>query len=382
MTEFGDQAILSIDLDALVANWRRLAAMAPGSECAGILKADAYGTGAAMAGPALWRAGCRRFFVAHTTEALDLRKVLPDAVIHILHGPAPGAEPDIAAAGLSPVLSTPGQIAAWAAEARRLGRALPAALHIDTGMNRLGLTDAEAAAIADDPSRLAGITLDFVMTHLACAEEADSPHNPAQRDRFAAWRARFPGLKGSLTNSAGIFLGTGYHHDILRPGIGLYGANPLGPGDTPRHRAARMSEVVHLQGKILQVRSVDRGQTVGYGAGYIVEKPSRIATVAVGYADGFSRALSGRGSAVIRGRQGHVRVPLAGRVSMDLITLDVSALAPEDCLPGTAVSLLGGGVDIDDQAEAARTNAYELLTQLGHRYRRIYAGAGATGAGA
>ncbi|WP_300302339.1 alanine racemase [Ferrovibrio sp.] len=372
MTDFGDQAILTIDLDALVANWRRLGGMAPKAECAAVVKADAYGLGAAKVGPALFAAGCRRFFVAHSTEALALREAVPEATIHVLHGPAAGAEADLAAANLSPVLSTPGQIAAWAAEARRLGRKLPAAIHIDTGMNRLGLNEAEANVLVQDPSALDGLDVQFVMTHLACSDEPDHPLNQAQRERFAAWRQRFPALKGSLANSAGIFLGADYHHDILRPGIALYGSNPLDPAAGPRREASRMAEVVHLQGRILQVRSVDRGDTVGYGAGYIVEKPSRIATVAVGYADGFSRALSGRGSAVIRGRQGHVRVPIAGRVSMDLITLDVSALGADDCLPGMSVSLLGGGIDIDEQAACAGTIGYELLTQLGKRYRRVY----------
>jgi len=370
-----DQAILTIDLDALAANWRRLGTMAPQSECAAVVKADAYGLGADRVAAALYRSGCRRFFVAHSEEALRLRQALPDGTIHILHGPGKGIERELAEANLTPVLSTPGQIAAWRETAKKLGRPLPAALHIDTGMNRLGLTGAEADAVAADLSgQMAGIRLEFVMTHLACADEPDHPLNLRQVDRFAAWRQRFPNLPGSLANSAGIFLGPAFHHDILRPGIALYGANPLDPSAGPRREASRMAEVINLQGKILQVRSVDRSETVGYGAGHIVEKPSRIATVAIGYADGFSRALSGRGSAVIKGQQGHVRVPIAGRVSMDLITLDVSALDEQDCRPGTAVSLLGGGIDLDDQAASAGTIGYELLTQLGSRYHRVYKG--------
>jgi alanine racemase len=374
----GDQAILTIDLAALVANWRRLGSLAPRAECAAVVKADAYGLGADRVGPALFRAGCRRFFVAHSEEALKLREALPEstgAVIHILHGPSRGIETELADAGLSPVLSTPEQIAAWRDMARKLGRRLPAALHIDTGMNRLGLTVPEAEAVAADPAgQLGGLDIEFVMSHLACSDEPDHALNRRQAESFTAWRRRFPGQKGSLANSAGIFLGTAWHHDILRPGIALYGANPLALSAGPRRAAAQMSEVIHLQGKILQVRSVDTRETVGYGAGYIVEKPSRIATVAVGYADGFSRALSGRGSAVIKGRQGHVRVPIAGRVSMDLITLDVTALDAGDCGPGTPVSLLGGGIDLDDQAAHAGTIGYELLTQLGRRYRRVYTG--------
>jgi len=386
MTDFGDQAILTIDLDALAANWRRLRDLAPAAECAAVVKADAYGLGAARVGPALHAAGCRRFFVAHSGEALALRAALPldatGASVHVLHGPGAGGEDDLAAAGIAPVLSTPGQIAAWQAAARRAGRRLPAALHIDTGMNRLGLTDAEATRIADEPGLLDGLDIAFVMTHLACADEPDHPLNRQQHERFAAWRRRFPGLRGSLANSAGIFLGPDYHHDLLRPGIALYGSNPLGPAAGSHRDAAAMRQVVHLQGKILQVRSVDSRQAVGYGAAYIVEKPSRIATIAVGYADGFARSLSNRGFAAIRGRQGYVRVPIAGRVSMDLITLDVSAVAAEDCRPGTAVDLIGGCIDIDEQAAAGGTIAYELLTQLGRRYRRIYRGAGTMDTGA
>lgn len=342
-----------------------------------MVKADAYGLGAGRVGPALWTAGCRRFFVAHSAEALDLRRHLPDATIHILHGPAPGAEDELAAAGLSPVLSTPAQIAAWQAVARRAGRALPAALQVDTGMNRLGLTPQEAETVVAEPERLHGLDIGFVMTHLACADEPDHPLNNRQRERFLALRQRFPGLKGSLANSAGVFLGPDFHHDVLRPGIALYGANLLAPAAGSRRDQAKMQQVVHLQGKILQVRSVDRTGTVGYGAAYIVEKPSRIATVAVGYADGFARSLSNRGWAAIRGHQGYVRVPIAGRISMDLITLDVSAVAEAECRPGMAVDLIGGGIDIDEQATAGGTIAYELLTQLGHRYRRVYTGTGA-----
>lgn len=376
MSSFGDQAVLTIDLDGLCANWRRLGGQAPGAECAAVVKADAYGLGAAKVGPALWRAGCRRFFVAHSNEALALRAVLPDATIHVLHGPAAGAESDLANAGLSPVLSTPGQVAAWRDTAKHLGRPLPAALHIDTGMNRLGLTAAEAEALLADDAALRGIDLAFVMSHLACADEPEHPLNAAQRDSFAGWRERFPRLKGSLANSAGIFLGPDYHHDLLRPGIALYGANPFGLSACALHTRAKMAQVIHLEGRILQVRSVDRGMSVGYGAGHIVEKPSQIATVAVGYADGFPRALSGRGSAAIKGRQGYVRVPIAGRVSMDLITLDVSSLGDE-CRPGMPVSLIGGGIDLDEQADAAGTIAYELLTQLGARYHRVYTGGAA-----
>ncbi len=366
---FGDRGILTIDLAALVANWRRLGAMAPEAECAAVVKADGYGLGADKVGQALFEAGCRRFFVAHMEEAIKLRQALPKATIYCLHGIPAGAETDCLIAGIVPVLSTPEQITRWREAARKAGRALPAALQADTGMNRLGLQPSEVDALLADPKALDGITLDFMMSHLACADEPEHPLNEAQRLRFNALRARFPGLKASFANSAGIFLGKPYHHDILRPGIALYGASPA-PGIS-------MREVVRLEAAILQVRDIDFPETVGYGAAYRVEKPSRIATLAVGYADGFLRSLSNRGFAALKGigpdgQAGEMRVPLVGRVSMDMITLDVSALPPEHCRPGMRATLIGGAVPLDEQAGHAGTIAYELLTDLGKRYARVY----------
>ncbi|WP_428247551.1 alanine racemase [Ferrovibrio sp.] len=371
---FGDRGILTIDLAALVANWRYLAAQAPDAECGAVVKADGYGLGAAEVSAALFEAGCRRFFVAHMEEAIRLRQALPRenfprAIIHCLHGIPAGAETDCLIAGIVPVLSTPEQIARWRGAAKAAGRALPAALQADTGMNRLGLQPREVDALLADPSALDGIAVDFVMSHLACADEPEHPLNQAQRQRFDALRQRFPGLKGSFANSAGIFLGPAYHNDILRPGIALYGASPA-PGIS-------MREVVRLEAAILQVRDIDFPETVGYGAAYRVEKPSRIATLAVGYADGFLRSLSNRGFAALKGtgpdgQAGEVRVPLVGRVSMDMITLDVSTLPPEHCRPGMRATLIGGAVPLDEQAALAGTIAYELLTDLGKRYARVY----------
>ncbi len=372
LSSYADTAILTIDLGALVANWRHLAQQAPGAECAAVVKADAYGLGAARVVPALHAAGCRRFFVAHAEEAVALRGILGPGsasgvaatLVHCLHGVPAGAEADFVAHDIVPVLSTPEQVARWQAEARRQGRALPAALQADTGMHRLGLQPAEVELLLTEPARLDGIALQFVMTHLACADEPGHPLNEQQRAAFEALRRRFPGLRGSLANSAGIFLGPAYHHDILRPGIALYGASPA-PG-------IKLHEVVRLEATILQVRDVDSAGTVGYGASYRVEKPSRIATLAVGYADGLLRALSNRGFAAMKGSEGDVRVPLAGRVSMDMITLDVTGLPEACCRPGQRATLLGGAVPLDEQAALAGTIAYELLTDLGRRYQRVY----------
>lgn len=373
MADFADRATLHIDLDALAANWRKLRDEAAPAECAAVLKADGYGTGAAMAAGALWQAGCRRFFVAHAEEALALRPHLPQAAIHCLHGVPAGAADALAEADIVPVLSTPQQIERWLAEASRRARRLPAMLHVDTGMNRLGLSNEEFEMLLNGTA-LAGLSLEAVISHLACADEPEAPLNAEQARRFQALRTRLPGVKGSLANSAGIFLGPAFRHDLVRPGIALYGANPLSPSAGSAHGRSVMREVVRLSAPILRVARVDRPESVGYGATYRVEKPSQIATIGVGYADGFLRSLSNRGHAAIKGRHGYVRVPLVGRVSMDLITLDVSALAPEECVPGTMVDLIGGGMPLEEQAEAAGTIPYELLTSLGRRYRRFYTG--------
>lgn len=371
---YGDTASLTIDLGAITANWRRLRDLHPGADCAAVVKADAYGLGAARVAPALARAGCRRFFVAHAEEALSLRRALPDSAIFVLHGVPAGAEADLLAAELVPVLSTPEQVARWAAEAQRRNVRLPAALQVDTGINRLGLQPGEFAALTESAASLAPFDLQFLMSHLACADMPDDPLNAEQLRRFQLARARLPGIAASLANSAGCFLGPDYRCDILRPGIALFGGNPVDPRHPELHTRAGMRPVVRLEGRILQIRDIDRHEAVGYGATYRVEKPARIATVAVGYADGFLRALSNNGQAAIAVGSGHVRVPIAGRVSMDMITLDISALSAGDCRPGQAVTLLGGPIDLDAQAAAAGTISYELLTGLGPRYARTYTG--------
>lgn len=374
---FGDTACLTVNLDAIIANWRKVAAQAPKAECAAVVKADAYGLGAAEVAPALWRAGCRRFFVAHAEEALALRRHLADATIHALHGVPADAEAEYVQQRIVPVLSTPEQVSRWVAAARRHGAPLDAALQVDTGINRLGLQPREFDALLANSDPLGAFRLQFIMSHLACADEPDHPLNAEQASRFAAARARLPGLSGSFANSAGCFLGPAFAHDILRPGIALYGGNPIDPRATALHAAAQMQPVVELAGKILQIRDIDSAGCVGYGASYRVEKPSRIATVAVGYADGFLRALSNRGQAVITSADRSYQVPIAGRVSMDMITLDISALPADACKPGDAAVLLGGGIDLDAQAAAGGTISYELLTGLGPRYARRYLGGAA-----
>jgi alanine racemase len=358
-------AILTIDLNAIAENYRRLCAELNGVPCAAVVKADGYGLGALRVAPTLFQAGARSFFVAQFGEAIALRGALPEAAeIFVLNGLAAGPAAEFRAQGVVPVLNSLGEVDAWRAEARAAGSALAAALHVDTGMNRLGLPADELDTLADEPGRLQGIELTHVMSHLACADTPAHPLNAAQLAEFHAARARLPATPASLANSSGIFLGAGYHFDLGRPGVALYGVNPT-PG-----RPNPMRQVVRLQGKILQVREIDAPRTVGYGASHRAAGPTRVATVAVGYADGYLRSLSNCGSAWL----GNQRVPVVGRVSMDLITLDVTGAAPNSAQTGAFVDLIGPELPADDVAKAAGTIGYEILTALGQRYHRVYQG--------
>ena len=357
-------AILEIDLDAIVENWQRLRArLAPGAECAAVVQADAYGLGAARVTPALAAAGCTLFFVATLDEGLALRRLLPQSRIAVLNGLMPGLAAQFARARLMPVLNDLGQIEAWSRFARRRGGA-PAMLHIDTGMARLGLPPDELDRLAAAPERLAGFPLAAILSHLACAGAPTDPMNARQRDAFRAALARLPRAPASLAASSGIFLGPDYHFDLARPGAALYGVNPQPDSPQP------MRQVVRLKGRILQTRDVDRGETVGYGATHRMDRPGRVATIAVGYADGWLRSGSQRGSVGVAG----TRAPVIGRISMDLLTLDVTGIARELTPPGGFVDLLDDAYGVDAAAAAAHTIGYEILTALGQRALRLYRG--------
>jgi alanine racemase len=366
------QTILTVDLDAIAANYRTLRAqLMPGTACAGVVKADAYGLGARYVVPALAAAGCSEFFVAHLGEAAAIRDVVPEgATVYVLNGLLVGEEYEFVAGGFVPVLNTLEQIDRWATAARTTGQRLPAVVHVDTGMSRLGLPTGETQALIADPGRLAGLDVRYLMSHLACADEPNEPLNLWQLSEFRVVRAAFPQLRASLANSSGIFLGPEYHFDLARPGCALYGINPL-PG-----RPNPVGAVARLDGKILQIHEVDPPRTVGYGATHRVVGRTRIATVAAGYADGWPRSLSNRGSAFA----GDIRVPVIGRVSMDLTTLDVTAVP--HLRPGDTLELMGPHLSVDEVADAAATIGYEILTRLGRRYQRVYlGGAGGGSAG-
>lgn len=356
------RGVLSVDLDALAANFHLLRAAAGRAECGATVKADAYGLGLEPVARRLAREGCRRFFVATLDEGVALRAVLPNATIHVYDGVEAGGEADFVRHGLVPVLNSLPQLQRWAAHARRTQTRLPAVLHVDTGMNRLGMSEREIAVLEHSPHHFEGLVLDHVMTHLACADQPDHPLNAAQIALFDRLRARLPWAPTGIGNSAATLTGAPFCGDIVRPGIALYGANPF------TDRPCALHEVVTLTAHVIQTRELEREQAVGYGATRVLPPGTRLATVSFGYADGYLRSLGNRGVAAIGG----VRVPVVGRVSMDLITLDVTALPPERVQPGTSVELMGSAVPIDELARAADTVSYEILTSLGTRLQRVY----------
>ncbi len=357
-----ERARLTIDLEALLANRRTLARIAEGAELAAVVKADAYGLGLVPVARALARAGCRSFFVARLEEGEELRGLLPGVRIFVLDGLAGRPPRRFLEARLVPVIGEPGELAGWRAVARARERRLETALLLDTGLTRLGLAEEDVRALVGDP--LAELELVLVASHLACADEPAHPLNARQLAAFARLRTMLPPAPAGLSASSGIFLGEAFRFDQVRPGAALYGVNPT-PG-----RPNPMRSVVRLEAPVLRVHTVRERGTVGYGATHPTRPGSRIAVVPVGYADGWPRAASGRGRVRIAGRE----VPIVGRVSMDLLTLDASALPEEAVGPGTAVELLGEGFGVDELAAAAGTIGYEVLTRLGRRFERRWLG--------
>ncbi|MGE0766888.1 MAG: alanine racemase [Hyphomicrobiaceae bacterium] len=367
------RAVLTIDLAALRANWGALNKASGQAECAGVIKADAYGLGIDEIARALAAEGCTTFFVATLTEARIVRMVHPAARIFVLDGLLPGSAAHYTGFDLCPCLSSLDEVREWAAWCDANGRRLRAALHVDTGMHRLGLPADEVAQLAGTERELFDrFELTLVMSHLACADVPDHPMNRRQLALFENLRAKLPQAPASLANSGGVFLGPEYHFDLVRPGIALYGGRAFEGHANP------MRWVVRLQARILQIREVSAGDPIGYGATFEASRDSRVATLACGYADGFLRALSSP-----TGRPGPVGyiaekpVPVVGRVSMDLITVDVTDVPEKAARRGAWVEILGARTTIDDLTDRAGTIGYELLTRLGRRVHRIYADGGA-----
>jgi alanine racemase len=360
-------ARLDIDLNAVHANYLALSRHATPAECAAVVKADGYGLGIGPVTRTLVQAGCKTFFVADLQEARSVRADAPEAVIYVLNGVAPGSGPTFAELYAQPIISSLVELAEWdhfVASANWHGGA---ALQVDTGINRLGLSMEEAAALAPRiASETHGLTL--LMSHFACADTPTHPLNDKQIRDFREIRVLFRGVPSSLANSSGIFLGDSALCDLVRPGSALFGVNP-----TPQ-RANPMQPVVRLSAPILQVRHVPKGGTVGYGAAWTAKRASRVAIVGLGYADGYHRVAGApdtKGAGVMIGGK---LCPFAGRVSMDLMAVDVTDVSEGTARRGETVTLIGDDLTVDTVGAAWRTIGYEVLTSLGKRYHRVYQG--------
>lgn len=346
---------LEVNLAALARNFRLLAGAAAPGLCGAVVKADAYGLGVGPVARRLHAAGCRHFFVATPAEGVELRRQLADDEIFVFGGLQGASSEEFCASALQPVLNTRAELRLW-------GTAGPAAIHIDTGMSRLGLSANDVEALRLEADRVPVVDVRYVMTHLACADEPDHALNRAQLDAFGSLRALWPDARTSIGNSAALLLGGQFQSDLARPGIALYGGNPF------RREPSPVEPVVTLKARILQLRDVTAGATIGYGASFVSDGKMRVATIGIGYADGYLRSLSNCGIAEVAGR----RVPVVGRVSMDLIGLDVSALPRDQVVEGGWATLIGRGVALEEVAALAGTINYELLTALGKRLDRIY----------
>ncbi len=360
-------AALCIDLKILQDNWRKLDKRARKAACGAAVKADAYGIGVEQVTRALWQAGCRHFFVALPHEGIELRYIVPEAKIYVLSGVLPGQAELYGENSLIPVVASLQQMREWSQYCRQCHAKLATGIHLDTGINRLGFSEAELAILAKDKATLNSFKLDLVMSHLACGDDPANPMNEMQRQKFDHMRAMLPEAPASLANSPGTFLGDEFAYDIVRPGIALYGGNPFATRGNP------MSPVVHLYAQVLQVRELNEGETVGYGATWKARKRSRVGVLGIGYRDGILRSLSwpandGPAQVFIAGHF----VPIIGRISMDLITIDLTEIPADKAVVGQKVEIMGDNITIDDMAKWAGTIPYEIITSLGSRYALVY----------
>jgi alanine racemase len=363
----GATGVVVIDLAQVRANWQALAQHVAPAECGAVVKADAYGLGAARVIPALYQAGCRTFFVATLNEAERARACVPKAAVYVLDGLLAGTAHDLVHLRAIPVLASLDSVRAWGALTNDTTGAPPAALHMDTGLNRLGMSATEVRQLAGEADVIRRLNVALLMSHLACADEADHPMNAEQIGIFRELLASLPPARASLAASDGLLLGKAFHFDLVRPGYALYG------GQATRERSTPVAPVVRVSARILQVQDVAPGGRIGYSATYRAKSPRRIATVAAGYADGVFRHASATndttgGDVVIRGK----RAPIVGRVSMDLITVDVTDLGDPAPKRGDWVDLIGPDLPIEAVGRAAGTIGYEVLTRLGARFHRVY----------
>jgi alanine racemase len=367
MTDVPDHlagAILTIDLAALQSNFRTLAKQA-GVACGVAIKGEAYGLGMVSVARALWAAGCRDYFVSRPTEGQELRVVLPEATIYVLDGFYAGQGDFYVKHNLIPALISIDEAKEWA----RVAGDHACAIHVDTGIYRLGFSGAEFAKFCADAELRKALNIRLLVSHLACSDEPQHPLNARQRDAFSGFKKMLPDVPTSFANSSGIYLGADYTHDLVRAGVALYGGNPLSGKPNP------MKTVVTLQLKVMQTRHVKQGDTIGYSATWVAPRNSRIAILGAGYRDGIPRKLSSSVSnrpaqVFIAGR----RVPIVGRVSMDMMAIDVTDIPESETLRGALAEIFGPNISVDEAAGFAGTISYELLTHLGNRYARHYTG--------
>jgi alanine racemase len=358
-------ARLTVRLGAVASNFRNVQRMSGPAAVAGVVKADAYGMGMAPVARRLAQAGCDTFFVARLEEGVALRPIVPGARICVLDGAPPDAVPALIAHRLTPVLNSLAEIAGWQAAAGEMRSTMDAVVHIDTGMNRLGLAAGDLGVLsAEAAKRLERLRIVLWMSHLACADDPDAKMNRTQLDRFHSALAMLPPAPASLASSGGVMLGKDYAFDMVRPGLGLYGGNPQPARPNP------FATVAVLRGRILQLRHIDRDENVGYGATFRAVRPTVLAVAGLGYTDGLMRVLAGRGAGAIGG----VRVPIAGRVSMDLVTLDVTDVPEDKRRVGAEIEFFGDTITLDEIAHAAGTASYEILTAMARRVPHVYEG--------
>jgi alanine racemase len=368
MTEIPEHlasAVVTIDLAALQSNYKALAKQAAPAACGVAIKGEAYGVGMEQVARALWAVGCNNYFVARPIEGAELREILLDATIYVLDGLYAEQAAFYIQHNLIPALASLGEAKEWA----KVGQARPCAIHVDTGINRLGFTSVEFAQLCADSEIRKYININLLLSHLACSDEAEHALNKKQLQSFQEYRAMMPNVPASFANSSGIYLGKAYAHDHVRAGIALYGGNPLPGTSNP------MKPVVTLQAKVMQTRLVLEGHTIGYSATWTAPRNSHIAILGAGYRDGIPRKLSssqidGPAQVYLAGR----RVPIVGRVSMDMMACDVTDIPKDEIQRGALAEIFGPNIPVDEAASLAGTISYELLTHLGNRYHRRYIG--------
>lgn len=355
--------VATIDVNAIVANYTTLAQHVTPNECSAVVKANAYGLGVEKIAPALYQSGCRTFFVAKIEEALQLKPILPSNVtIVLLNGFPYMAEEYVAQSGIVPVLNSWNTIEIWRTLCHKKDKKFPAIVQIDTNMNRLGLDQKELQQLIKQPTLFEKVDIKYVMSHLANGEDDTHPSNAVQLASFKTALAQLPPCKVSFANSGGIFLGKDFHFDLVRPGIALYGINPH------KKHPTSLKPVLKLEAQIIQSRSLDAGLPVGYGESFMTNRPSTLITISIGYADGWLRTLSNKGSVYFNGH----KLPIVGRVSMDCIVADATDITHKKPQRGDWVELIGTHQTLEEVSLDANTVPHEILTSLGTRCKRIY----------